>query len=153
MARLRTFYLQYISLMLIVITFVIGSFVTHATSKPAALPLPQISIKALKTASLKQISSFSFDDLFEDKSSVLKAEKLGALKELLLNHDLSSKIWIKANDAKLDADSRVALALARSVSVYKFLREQGVPDAALSVVASQAGGPQFSAEIMREEIQ
>ncbi|GEM_PF-3357497 len=107
------FWVQYTSLMLLILTFVLavffapGAFVKTEQVKPRIIP---------------QLGSMEFSSIFEDSGSQLNKEELDGFIFALSNHDLNSEIYVYGDS--------IETALSRSVVLYKQLINSGVPSTA-----------------------
>ena len=124
--------IQYTSLILIVLTIVVGF---SSVSKPQNLA------SALQVYPEKPpIGDYSYDDIFNSGGSNLENDRFDALAEILLSHDLYAQIDVFADFPKPALirelnDEQIGLALARAMSISKKLIERGVPQEALQVQA------------------
>ncbi len=120
---------QYLSVVLIVLSFTIGAFLRG----PAKLPEPV----AVAPQPLAAAMDADYTDLFEADSAELNEEKVRALAEVLQNHDLQAEISIYP---VREAEKPMELAVARAVALSIYLERQKVPPEALRIFAEGASG-------------
>ena len=140
--------LQYISVIMIILTFVIGAFVRpHGAAARGAVPPA-----AESGGQPPQIGVMELERLFLNDGTLINPELLAALRSVLMNHDVNARFeifgeretWSAAMGGSYD------LALARSSVLLRALRAQGVPAEALRVVAAPGtGGSQGRVEFYR----
>lgn len=135
----RSFSTQYLSLILIILTFIIGIFSSHHLQQQRlALPV-EVPNGALDSFPPTH-AALEFNDLFESGSAELRGARLSAIVSLLRAHDLDAEFIVRADEGMA---SREALALARVSTLLRALTAEGVPLRALSVVATEeVEGPQ-----------
>jgi hypothetical protein len=135
----RSFSTQYLSLILIILTFIIGIFSSNHLQKQR-LTLPMEASRVALDSLPDTHSALEFNDLFGPGTAELREEKLTAVVSLLRAHDLDAEFLVRADEGMA---SREALALARVTTFLRALLAEGVPLHALSVVATEAtDGPQ-----------
>lgn len=138
----QSFSLQYTSLILIVLCFILGSFVSAKFRNQQSLgpePTPPSGMMV-------------YSDLFTTGESVADSDRVQAVAEFMENHDVRAEIAIPLTDGE-GSEAQLSLALARSVSIFRTLVKAGVPADSLQVEAGQ-GDPQHQIEIkfFREEL-
>ncbi|RMG42261.1 MAG: hypothetical protein D6719_06875 [Candidatus Dadabacteria bacterium] len=124
------FSLQYTSLILIILTFVIGAF---AGEKIGANIKPTAKNGGNKQKVEVPIGTVEYNDLFPEKESRLNHAEAGAITEVLLNHDLSATIIISSPPES----GGIELSLARSITLYRMLVKAKVPASALNILATE----------------
>lgn len=144
---------QYISLMLIILTFVIGSFSIEKNSKVAEIKQQAVAAEAQKKAEKQpkiappaEIGILKYADLFPPNETLPNEDKAGALVEFLRSHDI-------AVDLKIfnEPGNNHALSLARSMTLSKYLMRQDVPSDAYTVtVIDRISDNQLEADFFGE---
>lgn len=131
----RAYLIQYISLILMILTFVVGIFGASSIQKKqqemeSAPPPPQQIVSLPRPAPIA-ISDLSYADVFVHGSSKVNSQELEALTQLLQAHDLKARIELYAAAETSSALSDLSLALTRSKQTYQQFRNAGVPAEAL----------------------
>jgi hypothetical protein len=126
-AASRSSTIQYFSLIMIVLTFIVGSFARQKLEHSSALQTLHSGQNRRRVIEEPRLSSeLVYSDLVKDGQ--VNQETAGALAELLKNHDLRMEIELSV--------SAGGQAAARSSSVLlRYLLEQGVPPEAVEVYA------------------
>lgn len=133
----NAYFLQYVSLMFILLTFTIGSFRLQdapAATEPAAPVEPAAN-------SQRKIGEMPLEQLFEP-SGAIEGTSAEALAGFLSSHDVDAAI-------RLIADDSFAKASSRSITLAHHLVDRGVPPGAFSITIRPTGHPAvefFSAE-------
>lgn len=129
---------EYISLIVIILSFVVGVFSRQMQSAPRGVthsPSPaMINTRPLKTITMRKI--------FSPGSAILRKRMVKPWAMLLARHDIKVSAVVGSgalSSAETDSDKRWAMAIARSVSLRRFLEKEGVPSGALSIVAVVQG--------------
>lgn len=134
----RAYVMQYVSLIMIILTFVIGAFASQKISEKAKNQVKQGAPRSEFAVNVKDMtdkrdwlaSVINYDDLFSDTGVTLDGQKVEALAELLKSHDINSEISIFSY-----GDTRTALK--RSLAISRELEDSGVPTAALQVLVKE----------------
>ena len=132
-ARQQALFTQYITLMLIVLSFVVGSFALRRLA-PSGAPVRSAEAVANLPA-LPARDEIVLPDLFAAGRSTVNQARGGALAELLLSHDLYVEVELEAPDDS----SGLTLALDRSHALLNFLEPRGVPPDAVAVFVRSSG--------------
>ncbi len=133
----KAFAIQYTALILLILTFIIGSFF----NKEFILQTKSEAIKQLEIAEPKetQIGDLRYSDLFNQRSSQIDQDKMDALVSLLSNHDVTLVATINTLPEEVGSGADpLTLALSRSISVQRYLLDKGVSPETFSVFASAA---------------
>lgn len=141
---MRAFSIQYLSLILIILTFTIGVFAAHRLDgdkrkAKAAAVVHKIPVRfpdQMVDAKVAEIGQMNLGALFESGTSELSPDQFDPLAELLLAHDIQAKFIVATPSDAVDADSALAIALGRSAVLYRAFLDRGVPPDAVSVLAS-----------------
>lgn len=127
----RAFQQQYIALILIILTLIIGAF--------ASAKLPKVEVKKIEVAAIDKISipkqevtfaNLDFSDLFTGLIQ-LNQERAWALAQVLKSHDIKAKIEIFSPDD-------LVLGLAKNVRLGQFLSQNLVPAESYQIQVSAA---------------
>ena len=137
----RAFQLQYISLIMIILTFIIGGFTRrHLPSiSPASPATPD---RVVETQPNWLHSTLQLNDLFIDDTTTLNLMRADAILEFLSNHDIDCIIEITS-----PPDLNIVIQRAAELDDY-FIR-QGLPIGVARVYAVRdyAGNPGYQARI------
>ena len=125
----RLFYMQYLSVILIILTMIVGSFASNAMRQQGAALLSQ-----KVPAATAPIAGLAFDQVFRPGSGEVSKDNLAGLIQVLRSHDLDARIEVGADPGSFE------LGLARSIALQRFLSAAGIPVEALDVrtVANRA---------------
>ena len=121
----RPFLIQYLTLMLIVLSFMVGSFASRSIvpdaepKKPEIKPLPPVAV-----------DTFTLEDFFEPGTAVAREGKIEALQALFSAHDIDAQITA-FSDGSEAGDAALAHALARALTVQRALEIPTIPSAAV----------------------
>ena len=124
-AARQAYSLQYISFILIVLTFVIGAFLREPIGKTV-----QAEASVSSGDPGKLISELSYVDLFKEENYPDQS-KTAALAALLRSHDID----LEAEVYSQGGGGRLREALHRARSLFDALAEAGVPPQAVRVYA------------------
>jgi len=146
----RAFTLQYTTLILIIISFIVGSFGSHPRAKEGVKPGPQHPVEAAPEAPppapliLERAPSdtITIESLFKAASIELDANAAFAVASVLKSHDIDAEIDI-VPDSMGDDDYRLALRQGRSLERY--LAGAGVPRTAFRVFIVDSRVPAWAA--------
>lgn len=164
------FALQYTSLILIVLSFTIGTLVKpqmfekQIESIPSVLPetlrqsaasdlLPAASAGLEKPQPL--IGAIEYQDLFAGQGAQLAEDKLIALAQVLKEHDLVLDLSIFTAPSGADdlSVNLPVLAVEQSIAVARFFEAQAVPSSAFNIrVLEVESSLQARASFKREEL-
>lgn len=112
----KAFLSQYVALILIILSFMIGtSAARHEVKKPAQQAVLSAENHKVFGAPNYLNTKLRLENVFENNSDSINSENLESLKELLLNHNLDVHLTISANN-------RIA---AKVVRLTNTLNEQG----------------------------
>lgn len=126
----RAFFTQYVSLILIVLTFIMGAFARQGLEEAKIESGSQSPAKtAAEDAPAWLVSRHHYRDLFSGGD--INIEKASALAELLRNHDLNAEIEVIEQPS-------LGLALRRSTGLLRYLLQENVPMHAVSVAVRPA---------------
>lgn len=148
----RAFTIQYTTLVLIVISFIVGAFSGRpATSveQPSTAAVAVASVVGLAGANpTREVEgrtvsdSIRIEHLFKPASVDLDSAKAGALAAVLKSHDIDAEIDVLA-DSMGEEDYRIALRQARALE--RFLRKERVPSSAFRVFVVESRVPEWAA--------
>lgn len=131
---------QYASLILIMLTFIIGSFTKPYEGGATQITPPDPS-QSNKMAQLRRFGDLQYSDMFKNSDAELNQDNIDALQFILSNHDVNAEISVFAGLADSNVmnqsvtDEQMALAIARAMSMYRYFSEHGVPAEAIRVHA------------------
>lgn len=144
----RAFTLQYTTLILIIITFIVGAFGGQKVQSKM-MPIPSSSAPAPKSPGARDeregrvpSDSIQIEHLFRAASVELDTAKGAAIAAVLKSHDIDAEIDIVA-DSMGEDDYRIALRQGRTL--LKFLLEAGVPAGAFRVYLVESRVPEWAA--------
>jgi hypothetical protein len=151
----RAFTIQYTTLILIIISFIVGSFggrpahpkgsLGNDQGRPARVSSPAVVQEAPVRREVEgriPSDSIRIEHLFRPASVELDRAKAGAIAALLKAHDIDAEIDIVA-DSMGEEDYRIALRQARSL--VTFLRDAGVPALVFRVFVVESKVPDWAA--------
>lgn len=127
----RPFALQYTSLILIILSCVIGAFAAKPLQTADFSPATIIE-KHLLLPFPKKIGEISYGNLFAYEEAKVNAESADALVQFLKSHDLIAQVQI----FRSISNGTQSLGVHRSTELFKYLTQRGVPPEALDIVAS-----------------
>ncbi len=148
-AAAKAYVIQYVSLILIILTFIIGSFASRKLlGGSRAIPRPGVTVtKETEMVDHEDrrtwlTSTVTYQDLFGPSDGQVNIEKVIALAEFIRNHDVDLEIVITRQGVSDDAVGKaVALweALSREsisgkyyqILVHNTLQPEGNPDQAV----------------------
>lgn len=116
--RAQAFSMQYTSLMLIVLTFIIAVYFT-----PHNFEVPK-DIKTIITPE-PDVGVMTLENVFDQDSSSVNLDQISALQFLVANHDVDINVDVYAKEDEL--------ALARSMMLYRAFLDMGVLSSAVQV--------------------
>jgi hypothetical protein len=146
---MRAFSVQYLSVILIILTFTIGVFSGHRAQKikhaKAAAQQAKVQANLDKNTTVSDpaaiaIGAMDLTNLFMPESSELNAETFEPLASVLTSHDLSARFAISLSRNPESIDAELGMALARSATLFRELVSRGVPAEALNVVTAEIEG-------------
>jgi hypothetical protein len=142
-----TFFVQYTTLILIILTFVLGSFIRpQASEKQPDTPI----ITAVESEKGLELTTIKYESLFGADNKI-NSDNLAALESLLLSHDIDAEITV-FGDQDSAGQGRFAVSLARSIALYRYLRGRAIPASALRVTAREGGGRAQAQAFLRKAI-
>lgn len=130
-APARAFSTQFLSLVLIILTFIIGVFASHQIRTDSHAPGPEETQSSPKNF---QIGAMSWQSLFDPGTATMREEVVDSLAAVLNAHDIRAILTVYGSDAE-HKDYQLELALERASALYHYLRAQRVPAQALDVAA------------------
>ena len=142
----QAYSLQYISLILIVLTFVIGVFLSgpiRAAKQSGLTPAPSIGADPGIL-----ISDLEYNDLFGAQAKISDDSKVAALASLLRSHDLDLEAEVYSGAGP--EEPGLMLALERAHTIFEALVQAGVPSEALQIFAlEKSSGPQLRVRLYK----
>jgi hypothetical protein len=135
-ASARAFLVQYLTLMLIVLSFMVGAFVTKATNQELSKPSVAETKSAQDESSV--IDSFTLE-LFSAGEVLVQEAQAEALKTVFASHDLNAEIEVSSDVEKRGADA-ISQAMARALTVKRLLEVKEIPEDAIRVFGRASGG-------------
>ena len=139
-AATQSFSMQYLSLILIILTFIIGVFASHHAQKQKYLQ--RLGSSEASTSSVPKLprietfGSMQLPDAFAENTAILNVEAMEGLSQVLKSHDI--RIQAEVADERSASPS---LAIARSATLSRFFLGRGVPSEALEIVAVEGIRP------------
>ena len=134
-ARRQSYFLQYISLMLIIATLVVGAFLRGPTTVAGPAIAPEL--RQIKASEPRLIADLEYQDLFQGDDATLNLDKAEALRQVLQSHDIAVRLTVFAPiKSGLSIVDPTGLVLARSTALFRFLISAGVPAAAVRAEGS-----------------
>lgn len=131
----RAFLVQYLTLMLIVLSFMVGGFVTKATQSTVGnVGATPKATTGMVPAQVDPKDSFSLD-LFQVGSSELHKGRAEALRSVFANHDLSARIKV-SGDVGRSVPEALGQAMARGIALVEALKAPQIPNDAIEVVGT-----------------
>lgn len=115
------FSVQYTSLILILLTFLIGTFI-----KPEQVEAVHVPVVEAKPVSL---AVFNFKSIFEEGAATLNQDDLVGISEVLQQHDVEAEVEL--------FDSSATLLVARIMSLKTYFSDNGVLESAINITARQ----------------
>ena len=133
----RAFCIQYISLLLMILTMVIGSSGTGTPGEPRKPVIQTVMANPELVTKLAPVGQLDLENLF-DLAGNLNTETINSIAYLLQNHDIDCELEVyfaNAKGTRSDLPS-VDQALARSMGIFNYLISQKIPPSALRIIAS-----------------
>lgn len=153
-APMRSFSIQYLSLILIILTFTIGVFAAHKIDGDKRkiveeeMPPPELAKNfpdQYSEPTVASIGAMNLDGLFVRGASEMDSVMVDSLAEVLLAHDIDAKFIVGTPKDVAASDVALGIALGRSAVLFRALLERGVPSDAINVMASdEKEGPAVS---------
>lgn len=138
-ANEQAFALQYTSVIIIVLAFVVGSFV-----KPFLPELPtELPVKLVN----KEVGNLKFENIFKINSSSVNDSIVASLVTFAKSHDLNLEIQVYADANWPTKISPEQISIARSIELYRYLINQGLHPDSIKVFA-QSKLNTIQAEVM-----
>lgn len=134
-ASARAFLVQYLTLMLIVLSFMVGAFVTKATNQDLVRSSESFIPSTPDHASV--IDSFTLELFAAGEVSVAEAQA-EALKTVFASHDLNAKIEV-FSDSDKSGSAAISQAMARALTVKRLLEIREIPEEAIRVFGRGSG--------------
>lgn len=120
LASNEKFFIQYVSLILIIISVVVGTLYKPENFKKSQPLLVQVPPK--------EFAHLSFDNIFEDGRVAIRQESMQGLLLALKNHDLDLEALVSVgNEVVRIGQSKQDLATVRSIELTRFFISQGIP--------------------------
>lgn len=144
----QSYFIQYISLILIVLTIFIGTlYRPDKKSGYEALPLN----KEVASPEPVAVGNVLYSSLFNSETSELDRETALALVTMLKSHDLIAKIELFP-EKNVGPQEAIATTLGRSISLQRLLLEEGVPASVFQVFSyEESAGHQANVSFYKEE--
>ncbi len=130
----RPFALQFTSLMLMLLTFIIGVFSSyHIAKKPEATPMTgeTVGVQDSPPAMAQDIGLTKFQEMFAERADGLNEGMFEAMLTVLRAHDVDAAVYVYGGES-----GDFSLALARGMSLSRRLGAENLPAGAVSVIAS-----------------
>lgn len=143
----NSYNIQYIALILIILTFILGAFISPRVKAGRQGALP-VQVAAAARQAPPSIGKMALNDLFQAASTDLNQTEIYALTKFLTNHDVDADFEIGAGLTDNDSQG-LQLALARGIRLRNALQKQGVPVEAFRVFARSAANFQGSVEFRK----
>jgi len=152
--RQQAFLIQYTTLMITLLAFVIGSFAGAANREKQKIKEDVPVLKQLEpTVIVPTILSewrlspvkdrLEFSDLFQNKTDHLNSDKAEALASLLQSHDLFVEVEISWDQCPSGEDSNCLRKALKRVDVLKdFFSKNQVPSVAYEIFAKNSASAQ-----------
>ena len=139
---------EYITVMVIILSFVVAVFSEqmhrNTRSEPRHTPA------ALKINS-RPVDVVSMKRFFSAEGAQIHRRVVRPWAALLANHDLRVRAEINSGLGRGNRDAQWSMALARTVSLRRFLEQEGVPADAIEIVAvSRHGATVGRMKVVRE---
>ncbi len=153
----KAFAVQYISIILIILTFIVGAFSSRIGASAGNNPDKVIlaAEPVLNHGPGPVVGEFNIAQIFSPGLAKVDETKTHGLSEFLLNHDLQAQVQVTSDSAEsigLEATNQnMGLALARSVALYRHLLTRGVPANALEIWAGLGQSEDGIAVRIRQE--
>ena len=126
----NTFFVQYLSLILIIRVFTIGAFLRGP--QPLKTPEDQVEIRNFVKAT--DLSEVTYNDLFKEATHDLNADIVTALVMLLETHDIDMEILLSpASPSELDYNT----TLGRAITLAKYLEGQNIPQDSWRILTAE----------------
>ncbi len=139
--------MQYTSLMLLLLTFLVVSFSKYRPSVDVAEPPLRRVIGPELPVGIKEpvvIGQYEYQDIFDSETGELNTEPLSALAQVIRSHDIGAKVFVRYGGA--DRES-AQVRIGRMVSLARWLEALNVPMGAYEISGAEHDG---SAEIAVE---
>lgn len=125
--------IQYVSLLMIILTFVVGAML-----RPQAPPPPKSPFESW--AAEHSLGSLTLTGLFLEPDGRFEESRLAGLVEVLKCHDIDADISVYPRlDVADQSENELTRGLAQSVTLARYLEGQGIPAGALNVMARAPG--------------
>lgn len=123
-AILKAFYVQYVAVLLILLSFMIGSIAGEQGKKPGSMTVvPPAAPGLLKSAFV----TFQLNQVFEGSSDrIIVSDTLNAIIQVGLSHDVDLEFSVPV-EGELGSELRSQLASSRATALMRFAVEQGIP--------------------------
>ena len=132
----NTFFIQYLSLILIIIVFTTGAFLRGSKVTPAvAEEIEVIEKKENKDPEIVKtpLSTIKYDNLFLDENTELNSDIAEALVTFLSNHDVEGEIVL---GPKSESENDFNTTLGRVITLASYLEKKNIPRNSWRVLAS-----------------
>jgi hypothetical protein len=125
---LKAFYTQYVSVLLIMLTFTVGAF-QRTNETEVSAPLPEW--QPPRTLATMEVSSmFASDGSIQDEDGTL-----GALAEIAKSHDIDIEATVRLRRFDLsEGSAAMRRGLLRAETLERYFEQHDVPKSALSVI-------------------
>lgn len=122
---------QYIVLMLIIISFVVGTFTGPHANEPMPLPKVDLPQRLPIPLPIQNVGGVSYPGFFRGRTTELNPDIAEALATVLNQHELSATFRLSGGGGEI-------LATLRSAKLFEYFEAKGVPLSALTVVIGVA---------------
>lgn len=137
---IRSFYTQYVGVLLILLTFLIGAM--------RAKPVQHDLVESTKIVKPEIVGQYTLSELFGRSGSLdIENEKLNAVVQVLKNHDLVGRFTLSIQPLTADqSETNLLRAGIRLESLKRFLLDSGLPADAFKLIALPASTDRFGQE-------
>lgn len=140
MNPIKAFRTQYLTVMLIVISVLVSSYVRRSTDHQDLLKAAQMPGKPRPVP----LDTFTLDDVFSSETQ-LNNERVDALAQVLKSHDLVAEIAVNSGASTIENTFEVAVG--RALSLMKGLTARGIGMETVHVYARATGISDNGAEV------
>ncbi|MCO6430371.1 MAG: hypothetical protein J5J00_05870 [Deltaproteobacteria bacterium] len=134
------FSLQYTSLILTILAFILGAFASNAVKHTAPLPQSPTGISSrlvsFSAPVLEELSTFNYNDLFIANGSLdALGDSAAALLSILKSHDLRLKGELGVGESEPISGELLERSMRRAAMLQEYLEEGGIPQHAVTIYA------------------
>ena len=137
--------LQYVSLLMIILTFVVGALL-----RPPAPPPPKSPFARWEKP--QKVGELTLSGLFTDPHGAFDRSRVAGIVELLRCHDIDAEISLYPRaDVGDRANEVLGRGLAQAVSLSRYIESLGIPPGTFTVLARAPGSArgEIRVELMR----